>query len=156
MRPVEIIVIVLLGLLFILFSPIIFLFIAYGYIRSLIDKWRFKRYLRANEGATFFAYTNKASSEEFVKENILPHFPNDTKVFHLAGKKGRVNLGEDLGLLAYVVSSMRETDGGFPYASKIVNGNLVTESINYRLYIAIRRGIAADQIKERILRFYSA
>lgn len=155
MRPSDVLVIILLGLLFVLFAPIILLYLIYAYIRSLIDEWRFKRYLRANEGATFFAYTNKASSKRYVEENILPHLPIDTKVIHLAGKKGRVHMGGDLGLLAYVVSSMRETDGGFPYASKIVNGVLVTQSMNDRLYSAIRRGLDAEQINYRILRFYS-
>lgn len=155
MRPFDLLVIILFGLLFVLFAPIILLYVIYRYVRSLTDEWRFKRYLRANDGATFFAYTNKASSERYVEENILPYLPSDTTVIHLAGKKGRVHMGGDLGLLAYVVSSMREADGGFPYASKIVNGILVTKSMNDRLYSAIRREIDAEQINERILRFYS-
>jgi hypothetical protein len=155
MKPFDLLILILFGLLFILFSPIILLVAAYVYIKSLIGRLRFRRYLATNEGATFFAYTNKASSKAYVEQRILPFLSHDTKIFYLAGKKGRVNMGDDFGLLAYVVSVMRETPGGFPYVSKIENGELVTESINNRLYSAIRRGVEADQMNERIARFYS-
>ena len=153
MKLFDLLILILFGVLLIVLSPIILPVVAYAYIRSLIDDWRFRRYVKNNEGATFFAYTNKASSELYVKEKILPHLPRDTKVFHLAGK-GRINMGDDFGLLAYVVSTMRETEGGFPYMSRIVNGEVVTESINNRLYSSIRRGVGAEQINERISRFY--
>ncbi len=155
MKLFDLLIIILFGVLLIVLSPIILPVVAYAYIRSLIDDWRFRRYVKTNAGATFFAYTNKASSDQYVKEKILPHLPRDTKVFHLAGKKGRINMGDDFGLLAYVVSAMRETEGGFPYISKIENGRLVTESINNRLYNAIRRGVDADLIVERVRRFYT-
>lgn len=155
MKLFDLLLFILFGLLLVLFSPILLLLAAYAYVASAVGEWRFRRYIAANEGVTFFAYTNKASSENYVKENILPLLPRDTRIFYLAGKKGRVNMGEDLGLLAHVVSAMRETPGGFPYVSKIENGELVTESINNRLYSAIRRGVEADQIIERIRKFYS-
>ena len=156
MRLFDLLILVLFGLLFILFSPVILVVVTYAYIKNLIDEWRFRRYLATNEGAKFFAYTNKASSETYVKEKIVPFLPRDTKVFRLAGKKGRVNMGDDFGLLGYFTSAMRETEGGFPYLSKIKNGKLVTESINNRLYSAIRRGTGAEPIVERIQRFFTS
>jgi len=155
MRAFDVLVLILFGLLFILLSPITLLFVAYVYVRSLIDEWRFRRYLKANEGAKFFAYTYKASSKKYVEENILPSLSGDTIVFPLAGKKGRINMGDDFGLIAYFVSEMRKTEGGFPYVSRIVEGNLVTESINQRIYSAIRRGAGPEGALHQIEKFYS-
>jgi hypothetical protein len=103
----------------------------------------------------FFAYTDKPSSQDFIETEVLPYLPDSTRVFHLAGKKGRYNMGDDFGLLGHVVGTMRETKGGFPHISKIVAGRLLTESINNQLYIAIRRGINAEAITKRIIKFYT-
>jgi len=156
MKPFDLLILVLFGLLLILFSPIILFVAAYAYIKDRIGRWRFRRYLATNEGATFFAYTNKASSKTYVEGKILPCLSHDTKIFYLASKKGRVNMGDDFGLLAYVVSAMRETEGGFPYISKIKSGELVTESINNRLYSAVRRGSDAELVVERVRRFFTS
>ncbi len=154
MRPTDLFVLVLSVTLIILLSPILLPLAAYGFIKNKIEEAKYRRYLATHERSMFFAYTDKASSKNFVEEEILPQLPSQTQVFHLAGKKGRYNMGEDFGLLAYVVGNMRETQGGFPYIAKVVRGELVTESINNKVYSAIRRGIGPEAIVERVLKFY--
>ena len=82
MKLFDLLLFILFGLLLVLFSPILLLLAAYAYVASAVGEWRFRRYIAANEGVTFFAYTNKASSEKYVKENILPLLPRDTKIFY--------------------------------------------------------------------------
>lgn len=155
MRLTDLLILVLIGLLMILLLPVILPLAVYSFIKNKIDKRRFESYLLKNDGATFFAYTDKTSSRKYVEDNLLPHLPDSARVFHLGGKKGRYNMGEDFGLLAHVVGTMRETKGGFPYISKIVAGELLTESINNQLYSAIRRGVDADAIIKRVIKFYT-
>jgi len=156
MRIGELFIIILFGLIIIALLPVLLPVAACLYVKAKFDNVRFKRYLNDHEGQTFFAYTDKQSSQKYVETEILPFLPPETRIFHLAGKKGRYNMRDDFGLLTHAVGTMRKTKGGFPYISKIVEGELSTESINNRLYSAIRRGVGAGEIIKRVIKFYAS
>lgn len=154
MRIGDILFIIFIVVIMIVLLPIILPLAIFVYLKGKVDDIRFKRFLVGNEGANYFAYTDKQTSRKYVEDEILPFLPKDTRVLQLAGKKGRYNMGEDFGMHGHVVGSMKLAKGGFPYVSKIVDGELITESINNRLYSAIRRNIGAELIVEKILRFF--
>jgi len=149
----DVLVLVLVVCLVIVFSPILIPLIAFGYLQDKVDQFRFKRYLKAHDGAKYFAYTSRQTSQKYVEHNILPELPKDIEIMYL-GEKGRVNLGDDSKFHDRIVWAMKAVPGGFPYISKVANGNLVTESINNRLYSAITRGAASEQIVVRIKKFF--
>lgn len=154
MKLGDILVLVLVGIILIILSPIFLPLIAFSYLQERIDRIRFTNYLKLNEGAKFFAYTNKQSSQEYVEKRILPLLSKDVKILFL-NAKGRVNLGDEHKFTNRIVWSMKAAKGGFPYVSKVVNGELVTESTNNRLYSAIRRGVGSEKILTQIEKFFS-
>jgi len=154
MRIGDIFAAAVLIVLMILLSPILVPILIYLYVRDRINEHRLKSFLRANEGAKYFCYTARKTSKEYVTENVLPCLPPDTRVIYLGDYKNQVfSLGDDFPLLEQLVWRMKRTGGGYPYAAKISNGELVTISINNRIYSAIRRNADAHTINRRIRRF---
>ena len=144
---------ILFVLVVILLSPILISVNAFLYIKNGLSRRRYRKYLKHNEGAKFFCYTSRKTSENYVEENILPFIPADVLVLHLQDKTW-FDLGDPDGIPVQVVGQMKNVRGGFPYVSKVVGGELVTESINNRLYSAITRKASAENIVQRINRFY--
>ncbi|HEV8592773.1 MAG TPA: hypothetical protein VGQ55_11780 [Pyrinomonadaceae bacterium] len=154
MRLADILILILFGIIVILSLPILLPVLAFFSLKERFDRVRFRRYLKANEGAKFFAYTNKQTSQEYVEREILPFLQKDIQILFLSGK-GRINLGDEHEFIERIVWSMKGAKGGFPYVSEIIDGELVTESINNKLYSAIRRGADSKVIIEKIARFFS-
>ncbi len=154
MKLGDILVFVLVGIILLILSPILLPLIIFSYFHERIDRLRFVGYLKANEGAKFFAYTNKQSSQEYVEKEILPFLPKDVQVLFLSAK-GRINLGDEHKFTERIIWSLKTAKGGFPYVSKVANGELVTESANNRLYSAIRRGVGPEKILKKIEKFFS-
>lgn len=149
----DILVLVFLVCLAIVLSPLLIPLLAFLYLKDKLGEFRFNRYSKANNGAKYFAYTNRQTSQKYVEQNILPELSKDIEIMYL-GEKGRVNLGDDSKFHDRIVWAMKAVPGGFPYISKVANGNLVTESINNRLYSAITRGAESEQIVVRIKKFF--
>lgn len=154
MKLGDILVFVLVGFILLILLPILLPLIVLSYFQERIDRLRFAGYLKANEGAKFFAYTNKQSSQKYVETEILPFLPKDVQVLFLSGK-GRINLGDEHKFTLRIIWSMKAAKGGFPYVSKVANGELVTESANNRLHSAIRRGVGSEKILKQIEKFFS-
>lgn len=140
-------------LLLILLLPIILPFLLYLYIRTKIENREFEKYIRSNEGAKFFVYTSRRTSEKYVRENILPFLPSDTRIIYLGDSKKLINLGDDQPFLDQFIYRVRGTPGSYPYVAKITRGKLVSLSINQQLYSAITRNADAEAIKQKIDRF---
>jgi hypothetical protein len=143
----------LLIVLLILLSPIIVPYFLYLYIRSKFDDRACGRYIRANEGARFFIYTSRKTSERYVRENILPFLPPDTRVVYLLDSRKPFSLGEELPYLEHFIYRVRRTPGGYPYVAKISKGKLLAISINRQLYSAITRKADADAVNKAISKF---
>jgi hypothetical protein len=145
--------ILLLIVLAILLSPIILPYLLYPYIRSKIENRGFRKYIRANEGARFFIYTSRRTSDRWVKENVLPFLPSDTRIVYLQDSRRPINLGDDQPFLEQFIYRVRGTPGSFPYVAKISRGKLVSISINRQLYSAITRKADADGVNKVIAKF---
>jgi hypothetical protein len=144
---------VLIILVVVLLSPIWIPVFGLVYVSDKVGAWRFRKFLRTHEGSQYFAYTNRQRSVEYVRTNILPFLPPNTEILYLTDKF--TNLGDETKYLGSIVGEMRKTEGGFPYVSKVVGGQLVTRSINNELYRSITRKVAADNIIKRIDKFLS-
>ncbi len=140
-------------LLMIILSPIWIPFLAYVYITEKIDEYRFTKYLATAEGAKYFCYTNKQNSQKYVENNILPFLPGSIEVVHVSSKR-LINLGKNHKFPDRIVGKMKAMKKGFPCIAKISGGKLITESINHELHRAIVRKKDADDIVERINRFF--
>lgn len=137
----------------IILSPIIILLVAYTYVQEKMNNKRFETYLTTIEGAKYFCYTNRQTSQKYVEANIVPYLPPNTEIIYLGDSKRTIVLGDDTKFLFHIVGKMRMTKGGYPYVGKVLNGQLVTMSVNDRLYNAIKRKKDADVINDRIRRF---
>jgi hypothetical protein len=153
MRIGEYLLVGLFFLLLILLLPIILPYLLFLHIRTKIEERGFRKYLRTNEGAKFFCYTSRQTSEKYVRENVLPLLPPHTRIVYLRDSRKPFNLGDDLPFLQYFVGHIKRTPGSYPYAARIVKGQLVSISINQQLYSAITRKADADAINKKIARF---
>lgn len=145
---------VILAVFAIILSPILVPYFLFVWIREKLAERSFKRYLEQAEGTKYFCYTNRHTSEKYVQDNIVPCLGDDVKILHISDKYWE-SLRDESEFPIRVVWSMKTVKGGFPYVSKVVNGELVTESINQQLYSAITRKAEADGILRRIEKFYS-
>lgn len=144
----------LLIILLILLSPIIVPLIIYAFIRDWIKDRRFESFLRANDGAKYFCYTPRKSSYVYVKENVLPNLPPDTRVILLGYSEDQVESTEaEIPFLYHLVWRIKKTPGGYPYAAKVSNGELITISVNHPLYKAIPRKARAEAVNKKITLF---
>jgi hypothetical protein len=155
MRVGDVLILILVILVLVLLLPIIIPFLIIDSIRTAFANRQFRAFLAANEKAKFFCYTARRTSVDYVKEHILPKLPADVNVIYLDDRKNAiVSIGDEVPFLVQLVASIK-TKGGYPFAAKIVNGKMVSISVNNRLYSAIRRRAGADVINRRIARFLS-
>lgn len=142
----EILIAVGLCLLLLLLSPILIPLIVYTYLRDKITETRFKRLLKKNEGAKFFCYTSRQSSVKFARENILPYLDDDITVIYMS-EKGELNLGDD-DLFHTIIGERAGggKKGGYPFVAKIIEGELISHSLNREFYRRIVRDDDATQL----------
>lgn len=152
MRIGDVLVIIFVIILMVILLPIILPISIFLYIKDKIVNRRFLAYLKSVEGKKYFCYTNRSTSYAYVRDEILPFLPADTEVIYITDKS--FNLGNDTPFLLNLVLTMKKTKGGFPYASVVSQGALVSKSINNELYSAIKRNIGADTINHKICGFY--
>jgi hypothetical protein len=137
----------------VLLSPIILLLVAYAYVQEKVNNRKFEAYLTKIEGARYFCYTNRQTSQAYVETNILPYLPPDTEIIYLGDSKRIIILGNETTFAFHIVARMKMAKGGFPYIAKVSQGRLISKSINKELYKAIIRNKDADSINHRIHRF---
>ena len=154
MKIGDIVVFIILILVSLALSPIILPVMLFLPVRERFERRRFTQYLKSNPGRMYFAYTSRTTSVEYVRANILPNLSPDVSVIYLSDKA--YNLGNDYPFIDRLVISMKATQGGFPYAAQIENGELRVKSVNNQLYSAIKRKIGAEAIVSRIEDFYDA
>lgn len=140
-------------LVLVILSPLIIAFSIYLYIKEKILDRKFNTYLTTIEGAKYFCYTNRQTSQSYVETNLLPYLPPVTKIIYLGDSKKTIVLGDDTKFVFHLVAKMKMTKGGFPYIAKVSKGKLVAKSINNELYSAIRRNKEADLINDKTCRF---
>lgn len=142
------------GVIALVLSPLWVHVLAVHWIAEKFAQRRFRHYFRANEEAKFFRYTNRRTSQKYVEIKIVPFLADDIQVFKVTDK-GWLNLTDDEGFQVRVVWEMKAVKGGFPYVARVVNGEVVSESVNRRLYSAITRRAEPDAVLRQIEKFFT-
>lgn len=151
----EIVVVIGFCLFLIIISPILIPLLAFAYLKSKFEAARLCRFLKRNEGAKYFCYTSKATGLDFARESILPKLGDDVQIIYLS-QKGRMNLGDDS--LIHTLIGMEAGGakrGGYPCVAKVVDGELLSESLNTEFYRTIVRKGSAEPLLLQINEFYS-
>ena len=139
----------------ILLSPILVPLLVYGFARHKYKGLRLRRFLRRNNGAKYFCYTSKSTGLNFIRDNILPRLDPDVQLIYMS-EKGRGNLGDDSLINKLIgMEAGGAKRGGYPCVAKVVDGELVSESLNTELYRTIARKGDPDKLIDRIKNFYT-
>jgi hypothetical protein len=140
-------------LLAVVLSPIWVPIVTYVYLKEKITAWRFGRYVKKNDGKTFFCFTHRRTSVPFVRENILPILPPSVEVIYITEKFDKLEANSKFA--GEIIFTMAEKKQGFPCLAKFVNGKVLIESINHELYQTIVRSRDPDKLIQRVVKFYS-
>ncbi len=153
--PGDILAVVGVWLLLIILSPILIPVLIFVYLRSKYESARLRRFLARNEGAKFFCYTSKSTGVKFAREEILPHLESDVQVIYMSAK-GRMNLGDESIINTLIgMEAGGAKRGGYPCVVKVVEGKLISESLNTEFYRTIHRNANSEPLLRRINDFYS-
>ena len=83
LRATEVLLIIAIGLGLILLSPILIPLLIYAFAKNKYEAASLSRFLRKNEGATYFCFTNKITGLAFIREKILPHLDPDVQIIYM-------------------------------------------------------------------------
>lgn len=151
----EIFVVIGFCLFLIIISPILIPLLANAYLKSKFEDARLRRFLKRNEGAKYFCYTNKTTGLAFARESILPHLGDDVQIIYMSEKRP-MNLGDDSLIRTRIgMEAGGAKRGGYPCVAKVFDGKLVSESLNTEFYRTILRKASAEPLLLRINDFYS-
>ncbi|MEM8529886.1 MAG: hypothetical protein AAGF95_03530 [Chloroflexota bacterium] len=115
--------------------PLILLLMLVSRIQAQQFGRRYAAFLAQHEGIEFFCYTNRANSQFFVEEQILPVLDPQVHIIQLQGRKANSAFDE-----AYVSHMLHNIDQvGFPVVMKIVNGRVLDRSLHDELYCIINQ-----------------
>ncbi|MEQ1762917.1 MAG: hypothetical protein ABL984_07225 [Pyrinomonadaceae bacterium] len=148
-------ILILIGLVLLLLSPILIPYLLIVLAWEFIQRFRFRRYLRRSEGKMFFCYTARKSSVEFVKERILPRLLAEVTVIYIT-EQAQIMLGDEVPFHVRIIEEMKAAGGGYPYVAKVVGGVLVAESVNEMLYRSVKRGVEPESTINQIEKFFAA
>nr|CAP48542.1 putative integron gene cassette protein [uncultured bacterium] len=134
------------GGIFILFLPIIVVFLVIMGLVSLFIKEdkRFTEeygdFIKEHEGAEFFCYTNRKNSKHFVEKYILSALEPKINVIYLEGKKPQSQFNEQV--ISHMLYNINQI--GFPNVMKIKEGQVVDLSLHKELYNTINQKRSPD------------
>jgi hypothetical protein len=154
MKIADILGMALYYLILILLSPIWLPLGAYSYISRKFGDRRFQTFLRTTASAKYFCYTNKANSELFVREHVLPFLPLDVQVLYASGRRHH-NIRKSNAIDDRIIGKMSLLKKGFPCIAKVSNRTLITESLNRELFIALTQNKNGDEVNEKIAQFFA-
>ena len=115
--------------------PLILALMFISRIQTRQFRRRYATFLVQNEGAEFFCYTNRANSQLFVKEHILPALDPQVHIIHLQGNKPISSFDEVY--ISHMLHSIEQV--GFPSVMKIVNGRVFDRSLHHELYTIVNQ-----------------
>ncbi len=148
----DIIIITVAILLIIVLSPIWVPILIFVLASDAHDNFRFKRFIRANDGAKYFCYTLRKNSLDFVRDLIIPRLPPETIIIYITDKYD--NVGDDSKFRNQIVWGMAGMKKGFPCMAKFSDGQMITESINHEVYQSIVRKQGADKVLRKVDKFF--
>lgn len=117
--------------LFILFIPLILIFLVFEFFQKKRFKKRYHNYLLSIEGKNFFCYNTRKNNHHYIEKNIIPNLKDDIESVFVEGK--RVRNEDNREYISHMLLNVSERKG-FPYLIKISNGKAIDKSINNEFY----------------------
>lgn len=152
----DILLIIGFCLFLVIISPVLVPLLVYAYAKDKLKGVRLRRFLARNEGAKYFCYTSKKTGLAFTREKILPNLDRDVQTIYMS-QKGRINLGDESLVNTLIgMEAGGAKRGGYPCVAKVVNGKLISESLNTEFYRTIARKEDSENLLKRIQNFYKA
>ena len=125
------------------------------HIKVIFDEKRFKKkykaFLERMNGAGLLFYNNRINSIDFVEKVIAPALKSEVKLIPVTRSK---IIGEDSDCFGKMLEDA-ETRNGFPYLAKVIEGNVLTESINNQFYNVMNGKKPIEPLLDRINAFYT-
>ncbi len=131
-------------------SPIILVIYSILYVRRKLFDRKYKAYLKTLEGRTFFCYNNRKDSLDFIEKRIIPQLPKDIDLIFLNGRQ--VVSDFDPVFISTMLYRLKHYQK-FPHLVKIVNGEVIDQSINNVFYNILNQDKQINLLLEQIENF---
>jgi len=137
--------------LFILFLPIILIFIPIGHFQRKKFEQKYVEFLTENNGKNFFCYNNRKNSKEYIEEKIIPNLTDGIEIVYLNGKK--VESEYNVEFISEALYKLKNYSR-YPHLMKIRNGKLIDKSINNPFYNVLNLNKPKNELLTQINRFF--
>ncbi|MFH7019020.1 hypothetical protein [Flavobacterium sp. FlaQc-47] len=117
--------------LFVLFIPLVILFLIFEFFQKKRFKKRYHHYLLSLEGKKFFCYNTRKNSHHYIEKNIIGNLAQDIEYVFLEGKNLKSEYTRKY--ISHMLNNISDRKG-FPYIIKISNGKASDKSINSEFY----------------------
>ena len=142
-------IIALLGLVALLLAAI---WAPFASMQQRAFKRNAQAYIASLEGANFFCYNNRKSSQAFIESEILPLLPSSVDVVFLDGK--RVESAYTKHYISHMLYSLKHY-AGYPHLIRIRNGKVEEKSINNQFFNHLRDKQPMDGLLDEISTFFA-
>lgn len=121
--------------LFLLILPLYLILLPFLKYNDRKFEAAYRNFLNTQNGHTFFVYTSKKKTRKFVEDAFLPNLQNEIEVVFLDGKIPRSEL--ETRFISRLLDDQKVV-GGFPWLIKISGGRPAVNSLNNKVYNAMR------------------
>ncbi len=144
-RDIIGVVIILIPALLLLVLCLPFILLALSFSRRNEERFNieYHNFLVGLNGATFFWYSDKRTTLYFIEDMLLPGLKPEIEIIKLQGKK--LITAHDHRYISRLIANAK-TEGGIPYIIKIVNGTVISKSINNEVYNAINGRMRGQEL----------
>lgn len=116
-------------------SPLIVVYYLATRIAEVKHKKNYKKFIAQQEGAQFFVYTNRQTTQSYVEEHLLQQLPQG---LHIILLRDTVPVSTLPTMPVSHLLNACAAKGGMPYIITISNSQPVATSVNNQLYAAIQ------------------
>lgn len=113
----------------------------------------YRQWLASIEGSCFFFYNSRRNSVTFARGTLVPALDSAVRVVFVDGKT--IKAGPDSRYLSRLLLSARQYQG-FPHLIKVVDGQVLEQSINNQFYSVVQQSESLAPLLQRIRAFYAS
>ncbi|RQO70398.1 hypothetical protein DBR43_20485 [Pedobacter sp. KBW06] len=111
----------------------------------------YQEFLQSIEGKSLFCYNNNTRSQLFIETIVLPALSPEVSIIFLNGRIPES--GFSRRFISHMLYDINDRTG-FPYLLKVVNGEILDQSVNNGLFNTFNQNKAPDQLLQKINAFY--
>ncbi|WP_342328729.1 hypothetical protein [Pedobacter sp. FW305-3-2-15-E-R2A2] len=125
--------------------------IFHDYQDNRLFEKEYQEFLQSVEGKSFFCYNNNTRSQLFIEAIVLPVLIPEVNVIFLNGRTPEADFSRRF--ISHMLYGINDQTG-FPYLLKVVNGEVLDQSVNNELFNTFNQNKAPDQLLHKISTFY--